>query len=269
MVRTIRHMPLRLIRDARPAPPPPGLSRPVAEHPDTRLVSRDFLTAMGTRVVSGRGFGPADGPGQPRVLLINQALARTGFLGPEPVGGLIYIIDRTPWQVIGIVEDIRQTGLAAEADPQFPPLPASPGSAGGRRRHLFRGADQRPAGRHRVHRSQPRARADPRQPGRSRRKHGPNCFAFAVQAPVLCRAARRICRDGGRARDHRDLRHDGLPDDPADARDRQSRKALGARRGSCSILMLRQGGVMAGLGITAGLAGALALTSSLGGMLSA
>ena len=135
MVRTVRHMPLRLIRDARPAPPPPNLTRPVAEHPDVRLVSSDFLTAMGTRVVAGRGFGPGDGLGQPRVMLINRALARTGFLGPNPVGTQVYIIDRTPWEVIGIVEDIRQTGLAAAADPQifldFRQAPVAPGTDGG------------------------------------------------------------------------------------------------------------------------------------------
>ena len=56
---------LRLVRDARPAPPPRNLTRPVAGHPDARLVSTDFLTAMGMRVVVGRGFGPNDGVGQP------------------------------------------------------------------------------------------------------------------------------------------------------------------------------------------------------------
>src|SRR5262249_35849514 len=45
-----------------------------------RVVSRDFLKAMGTRIVSGRGFDESDGAGQPQVMLINQTLARSLFL---------------------------------------------------------------------------------------------------------------------------------------------------------------------------------------------
>ena len=54
---------------------------PSPEQPDTRIVSRDFLTAMGTNLVAGRGFNDRDSAGQPQVMLINQTMARSGFFG--------------------------------------------------------------------------------------------------------------------------------------------------------------------------------------------
>ena len=95
----------------RPPPPPPG--------PDVRLVSHDYLNAMNVRVVAGRSFGARDAAGQPRVLLINEALARQDFPGQSPIGRLVYIgRDVTPWEIAGIVGDVRQFGLDQEPGPQ-------------------------------------------------------------------------------------------------------------------------------------------------------
>ena len=44
--------------------------------PEIRLVSRDYLDVMGIKVLAGRGFRETDRAGQPRVLLVNQVLAR-------------------------------------------------------------------------------------------------------------------------------------------------------------------------------------------------
>ena len=93
-----------------PPPPPPGVAgRP--DFPVTHLVSRDFLSALGVDVVEGRGFSDADPAAQPHTLLINQTLARSGFVGKNPVGTRVYTGD-IPWDIIGIVEDVRETGLA-------------------------------------------------------------------------------------------------------------------------------------------------------------
>jgi predicted permease len=101
-----------------PAPPAPGTQVP-PETPDTRIVSRDFLTVMGIRVVEGRGFGPDDVAGRPKVMLINRTLARSGFLGPDPIGMRVYAAGKDPWEIVGIVEDVRQYGLDQAADPQI------------------------------------------------------------------------------------------------------------------------------------------------------
>jgi putative ABC transport system permease protein len=93
-----------------PPPPPPDVpGKP--DFPVTHLVSRGFLSALGVDVIEGRGFSDADPVGRPHGLLINRTLARSGFLGEYPVGTRVYTGD-VPWDIIGIVEDVRETGLA-------------------------------------------------------------------------------------------------------------------------------------------------------------
>jgi putative ABC transport system permease protein len=93
---------------------------PLVRSPDGRLVSRDYLKTMGIRIVAGRGFTENDGPGRPRVLLINQALARRDFDGENPVGRTVYVgRDAVPWEIAGIVGDVRQMRLERTPEPQF------------------------------------------------------------------------------------------------------------------------------------------------------
>jgi putative ABC transport system permease protein len=88
--------------------------------PDARIVSTEYLDVMGIRVVSGRGFTSGDGEGAPKVLLLNEALARRDFAGQEPVGQLVYVgRDTEPWQIVGIVDDVRQMALDEAPQPQF------------------------------------------------------------------------------------------------------------------------------------------------------
>jgi predicted permease len=93
---------------------------PSPDAPDVRLVSRDYMKTMGIRVIAGRPFGEGDGAGRPRALLINRTLARRDFADRDPVGTAVYTgRDPVPWEIIGIVEDVRQSGLDKEPRPQF------------------------------------------------------------------------------------------------------------------------------------------------------
>jgi putative ABC transport system permease protein len=97
-----------------PPPPTPATST------DARVVSRDYLEVMGIRVIAGRAFGEGDGAGRPRVMLINEALARRDFPGEAAVGQFAYAgRDSIPWQIIGIVRDVRQFGQDQAPRPQF------------------------------------------------------------------------------------------------------------------------------------------------------
>ena len=98
-----------------PAPP----ERPPTERTDARVVSREFLSTLGVRVVAGRGFSDEDGPGRPRVMLINRTLARSGELGETPIGQRFYAIGPEPWEIVGIVDDVRQFGLEREPGRQI------------------------------------------------------------------------------------------------------------------------------------------------------
>jgi len=111
---------------ATPAPP----ERPPSVRIDARVVSRDFLSVMGVRVVEGRGFHDGDGAGQPRVMLINRALARSGGFTGNPIGQRFYTLGDQPWEIVGIVEDVHQFGLDRAPGPQiFIDFRQSPGAA--------------------------------------------------------------------------------------------------------------------------------------------
>ena len=115
MVRTTPELP----------PNPPAYTSTSSEQPDTRIISTAFLTAMGTKLIAGRGFEAGDGTGKPQVMLVNQTMARSGFLRGDPLGQRVYVDfgndDRapTPWAIVGIVEDVRQEGLDRAPDPQI------------------------------------------------------------------------------------------------------------------------------------------------------
>jgi predicted permease len=100
-----------------PPPPPPGVVG-TPEFPITHLVSRGFLSALGVQVIEGRGFSDADPVGRPHSLLINRTLARSGFVGENPIGTRVYT-NGIPWDIIGIVEDVRETGLADPPGPEI------------------------------------------------------------------------------------------------------------------------------------------------------
>jgi predicted permease len=86
---------------------------------DLRGVSQDYFTVMGIRVLSGRGFTDHDRAGQPRVVVISRALARRDFPGEDPLGQSVYLQRQTePWQVVGVVDDVRQVALSKEPMPQ-------------------------------------------------------------------------------------------------------------------------------------------------------
>jgi predicted lysophospholipase L1 biosynthesis ABC-type transport system permease subunit len=80
-----------------------------------RYVTPAFLRAMGIDVVEGEGFGDPMGP---RAILINRAMARSGFLGDHPIGQQVYMIGNQPWVIRGIVEDVRQFDVQRPPDPQ-------------------------------------------------------------------------------------------------------------------------------------------------------
>src|ERR1043166_6335828 len=82
---------------------------------DARLVSRDYFAAMGIRVIAGRAFAEEDAAGQPRVLIVNQSLARREFGRQSPLGEQVFVgRDTAPWRIAGVVADVRQAALRSE-----------------------------------------------------------------------------------------------------------------------------------------------------------
>ena len=91
------------------------------DNPHTRAVSYDYLQTMGARLVSGRWFEQRDDAAAPPVIIVNRTVMRRLFNNDDPVGRLVHLDGRMefpPQQIIGVVEDMRQSRLDAEPTPQ-------------------------------------------------------------------------------------------------------------------------------------------------------
>ena len=97
-----------------------------------RDVSPDFFSTIRARLMAGRFFTATDDASKPRVVIINQTLARKYFPGEDPIGKTIG--ETRDWpkslrQVVGVVEDIRDGSLDAEIWPAvYYPFEQSPDS---------------------------------------------------------------------------------------------------------------------------------------------
>jgi predicted permease len=86
-------------------------SQPRAE---LRYVTPGYFSAFGIPLVRGRLLSAADTASAPRVILVNEALARQYFPGQDPVG---QELDRGT--IAGVVGDVRQAGLDRPAGPEI------------------------------------------------------------------------------------------------------------------------------------------------------
>ncbi len=78
-----------------------------------RVVSDGYLRAMGIPLLAGRDFLPADNPSSPRVIIINETLARDLWPGEDPLGKIM--IADGERQVVGVVRDVRHLALERES----------------------------------------------------------------------------------------------------------------------------------------------------------
>ena len=95
--------------------PRPG-EEPVAEY---RWVTADYFRAIGIPLLEGRAFSDADQIDHPIGILVNQSLARKFFAGESAVGHRISALDGKPHEILGVVGDARQWGLARQPDPEI------------------------------------------------------------------------------------------------------------------------------------------------------
>jgi putative ABC transport system permease protein len=76
-------------------------------------VTPGFFTATGMHLVHGRDFSAGDLPNSPRVVIINEAMAKRFWPGENPVGHRIGSSDpaHPDWKlVVGVVNDVRNPG---------------------------------------------------------------------------------------------------------------------------------------------------------------
>jgi putative ABC transport system permease protein len=114
-----------------------GLTIPSPKDPGSKLqvqtlmrtVSPEYFPAMGLRVIAGRALDRADTSSSRPVVVVNRTFAAQ-YLDVDPIGTVLPIAigARREWEVVGVVDDVRQGGLSGVAPAAFggvadPPQP--------------------------------------------------------------------------------------------------------------------------------------------------
>jgi len=87
---------------------------------DERHISADYLATLKAPLIRGRFFTETDDASRPGVAVINQTLARKYFPNQDPIGQSIADDEGgnpSVWQVVGVVDDIREGPLDAKIAP--------------------------------------------------------------------------------------------------------------------------------------------------------
>ncbi len=86
---------------------------------DVRVISPDYLTAMGIRLADGRALSADARADQPREVLVNETFVRRYLPDERAVGMQMTIDDGDPWTIVGVVGDVRYAGLTTEPSPEL------------------------------------------------------------------------------------------------------------------------------------------------------
>jgi putative ABC transport system permease protein len=98
-------------------------TRPGQDTPSTRIqvVDSDFFHTMEIPILQGRAFGTTDTERSPRVVIINETLAKAFFADASPLNQRARILasrpKEVPFTIIGVVADVKDEGLNAPSQP--------------------------------------------------------------------------------------------------------------------------------------------------------
>ena len=246
--------------EGRPEPPP-------GQEPSTevRVTDADYFGTLGIPLLRGRNFTEIEANEARHVVLINEEMARQHFAGEDPLGKRVTVEmsdEPVPTEIIGIVGDVKYDSLKDEAGPTvyFPsPELTYPFMT------LVIRTDNDPAQMAPAVQRELRA-IDPDQPVSDVRTMG------QVMADTVSRARFNTLLLGlfaGLATLLAAVGIFGVMNYSVTLRTREIgiRIALGAQPGRVLLLILRQGLLLALVGIGIGLTGALALTRVMSSLL--
>ncbi|MCG8455624.1 MAG: ABC transporter permease, partial [Holophagales bacterium] len=83
---------------------------------DIRILTGDYLGAMGIELVEGRAFDSRERPdAEPGTILVSESLARRLWPGETAIGQQLHVLwgQQNPRTIVGVVEDVRHAGLSA------------------------------------------------------------------------------------------------------------------------------------------------------------
>jgi putative ABC transport system permease protein len=105
---------VRLYAQSKPVPPPGQ-----ENEANSREASATYFSTLGIPLLRGRFFDQRDaGTSQPRVVILNQTLARQLFDEADPIGqNIVLSFNKSVWQVVGVVGDAELASLDAQSNP--------------------------------------------------------------------------------------------------------------------------------------------------------
>ena len=94
----------------RPAP-----SRNAQPGAQTRWVNPGYFETAGVRLREGRGFGPEDDAAHPRVVVVDETLARTFWPGASALGAMLHVSfanePAVDYRVVGVAANVKHESL--------------------------------------------------------------------------------------------------------------------------------------------------------------
>lgn len=86
-----------------------------------RFVDVGYFSILQIPVLRGRGIEERDRAGASRAIVISESMARRYFPNANPVGQRLKVymgMDQTPWEIVGVVRDVR-TNITAAPEPMM------------------------------------------------------------------------------------------------------------------------------------------------------
>ena len=103
-----------------------GRPVPVADEPfaDVRFAGPDYFRTVGIPMISGREFSAHDDQSSQHVVIVSQAFAQHFFPNENPLGkriipGIGEHNKHYPYEIVGVVGDVRHRGLGQELAPTY------------------------------------------------------------------------------------------------------------------------------------------------------
>jgi putative ABC transport system permease protein len=85
---------------------------------DFRVATVSYFRTMRIPLIAGREFTEFDGPGTTPVAIINDTLARQIFAGEDPIGQRLVLYGR-PREIVGVVGSVRHHGFTRDPRPEM------------------------------------------------------------------------------------------------------------------------------------------------------